>query len=46
MPLPDGFPLTPLCNCTMDAASIFLLVAAPALSFVLGYAVALMRGRK
>lgn len=46
MPLPPGFPMTPLCNCTMDAASILLLIAAPVLSFALGYAVAFMKGRK
>jgi hypothetical protein len=46
MPLPEGFPLTPQCNCVIDAASFFLLVAAPALSFALGYAVAWMRGHK
>ncbi len=46
MPLPEGFPLMPLCDCALDAASILLLVAAPVLSFVLGYAVAYMKGRK
>lgn len=46
MPLPSGFPLTPLCNCTLDAASILLLIAAPALSLALGYALGFMKGRK
>jgi hypothetical protein len=45
MPLPEGFPLTPMCNCALDAASIGLLILAPALSFALGYLVCFMRGK-
>lgn len=46
MPLPLGFPLTSMCNCTIDSASIGLLLIAPALSFALGYLVSYMtRGK-
>lgn len=46
MPLPEGFPLTPLCNCTLDAVSIGLLIVAPALSFAAGYVLCLLRPKK
>lgn len=45
MPLPPGFPITPACNCTLDLASIGLVVIAPALSFGLGYLIAFIRSK-